>query len=129
MTQVIEEALREKQGAGLFKNQVEMFLPAIGSTLATGKQSPFGTINGDFHTDFDATLGKLLDRKYQVGGTQALTEPERLLAIAYGIRNKGAHHLASSRTIRARFPEVERALLHALFLVVEKLHPARQVTT
>jgi hypothetical protein len=44
---------------------------------------------------------------------------EKDLALTYGCRNRGAHHLSGGMVINGRFDEVRQSLMNTLFLAVE----------
>jgi len=88
-------------------------------------QANLQNINDDFKTDFDTTLASVLGGSYILKGkTTTLSGLEQDLAIAYGIRNLGAHNLATVRMVDEKFHEILQANLNILFLTVETLYPS-----
>jgi hypothetical protein len=69
-------------------------------------KADLGTINGDLKNDFSATVIKILDGGY---------------SLAYGCRNRGAHHLSGGHVISHRFGELRQSLMNMVFLAVECL--------
>jgi hypothetical protein len=67
---------------------------------------------------FGQTVEELLDEKFNYQGCQ----PKGLsaaVAISYGCRNRGAHHVESATVVAQRFPEMFQELMETLFLAVE----------
>jgi len=79
------------------------------------------TLNGDFERDFTATVAKILDGAYSLPDGRQLSGLERDVALSYGCRNRGAHHLSGGDVINSRFGELRQSLLNAAFLAVEYL--------
>jgi hypothetical protein len=80
------------------------------------------SINREFQENFDSTLEAILDNVFEVtgyGNIQGLTAD---LAIAYGMRNRGAHDVTSASTVWQRFEDVQQSLFNALFFVAEVLY-------
>lgn len=80
-------------------------------------------INARFKSpaNFGQTLEELLNQTFNYQGCQ----PQGLsaaLAITYGCRNRGAHHVASAGVVAQRFPALFQSLLETLFLAVETFH-------
>jgi hypothetical protein len=74
-----------------------------------------------FDRDPTATLAALLDGTYRTRGSPP--EPRSIdLLLLYGIRNFLAHGGARSRTLDARFDEVEPHLFYVLFAVLEHVN-------
>jgi len=44
------------------------------------------------------------------------------LAVAYGLRNYGAHQIAFAPAVQKRFEEIRQCLFNMLFLTVETLY-------
>ena len=79
-----------------------------------------GDINGLFQNNFDDTVRAALD------GTLTLPAKnlDRLqcdIALAYGLRNYGAHNTGTASTVYSRFSEVEQTLFRVLFAAIEFL--------
>jgi hypothetical protein len=78
-------------------------------------------VNPAFQNDIEATLTDLLDGGYRF---QDGTRPSPMavdLAIAYGLRNYGAHNVSSVPTVWQRFLDIRQSLFNVLFLAVEVL--------
>ncbi len=80
-----------------------------------------GLINGQFKTDFDATLAGALDFTLTSRG-RPMSHGASRLAVVYGLRNRGAHGPASSPVVSARPAEIAICLFDTLFLAVEVLY-------
>ncbi|HKY21626.1 MAG TPA: hypothetical protein VJM31_10430 [Vicinamibacterales bacterium] len=80
-----------------------------------------GFINGQFKTNFEATLTGALDFTLTSRG-RPMPQGASRLAVVYGLRNRGAHEPASSPTVSARPAEIAICLFDTLFLAVEVLY-------
>ena len=67
---------------------------------------------------FGQTVEELLDQTFNHSGCQPIGL-SAALALAYGCRNRGAHHIASARIVGDRFPDMFQVLMEILFLAVE----------
>ena len=74
-------------------------------------------LGNEFDADFGGTLDRLLSGTYP-----NLSAIERDFAIAYGIRNRGAHKLENQPIIYRRMRDLTQSMLNALFFAVENLH-------
>jgi hypothetical protein len=90
------------------------------STKATSSidEDAIGRINASFGKDFAQTLTEILTSTYQL----PLSDIERDLAIAYGIRNFGAHRIEDQPVLYSNFAELSQRLMNTLFFAVEKLY-------
>ena len=85
-------------------------------------------MNGDFERDFAATVAKILDGGYSLPDGRQLSGLEKDLALTYGCRNRGAHHLSGGGVINNRFGDtLGSALLNMVFLC--RRVPARLEST
>lgn len=75
-------------------------------------------INRRFINDFNQTMYDILKGRYLA----KRTDNERDFAVAYGIRNSGAHDIRNLQVIYNRFPELAQIILNALFFTIEKLY-------
>lgn len=75
-----------------------------------------------FGKDLDAALTALLDAG-GLPGVRALTPQERDVLVLYGVRNASAHRLGRSPLFAARFEDLARHLLFAVFHLVEHKYP------
>jgi hypothetical protein len=78
-------------------------------------------INQAFDHDFEATLTSLLDGGFRFRDSTSPSPMAADLAIAYGLRNHGAHNVSSIPTVWQRFPDIRQSLFNVLFLTVEIL--------
>jgi hypothetical protein len=52
----------------------------------------------------------------------ALDRLQRIVALAYGLRNCGAHNTGTAANVWSRFDEVERSLFRVLFATIDHLY-------
>jgi hypothetical protein len=77
-----------------------------------------GTLNGNFNTDFSGTLKRLLNRTYPL----TLSDIERDFAVAYGIRNFGAHKIENQPFLYNNMPKIAQSVLNSVFYVIENVY-------
>jgi len=80
-------------------------------------------INQAFNNDFDAALSDILDGQLAITGISSLSLAQADVALAYGMRNRGAHDVTAAPTVWTRFSEIEQALFNVLYLAVDILYP------
>lgn len=78
--------------------------------------------NQRFSQDFVAAAEDLFANGFQLQGGGIPSPQARNLLLAYGIRNFGAHHVASPSIIGNRSAEFRNGLFGTLFTVVERLY-------
>ena len=81
----------------------------------------FKSINGSFRADFPGTAVAILDGHYTVASGRRVSGLESDIALAYGCRNRGGHHLSGGHVLNGRFNEFRQSLLNTAFLAVESL--------
>lgn len=81
-----------------------------------------GVINGRFKNDFEQTLNKILDNNFTFDDGSAMNSRENGIALCYGVRNYGAHHVSSISTVYRRSREIRTYLFNTLFLAIEVLY-------
>ena len=86
------------------------------------KEEDWKEINKSFVKDFDKTMEEIIMGNYQYDNGKILFGLEVDLAIAYGIRNRGAHNITQHSVIHDKFEVIERMLFNVLFFVVETLY-------
>jgi hypothetical protein len=101
-----------------FIHHAEHLLNAAGAPLTNQE---LRAVNDAFQQDFDTTLREALDGALTIPG-KALNRLQCDIALAYGIRNYGAHNTGTAPTIYNRFDDVQRALFRTLFTTVEYLY-------
>ena len=79
-----------------------------------------GKINGQFNANFNQAIQEALDGTITLK-TGTLDRLQCDVALAYGIRNYGAHYTGTSAAVYNRFPEVEQTLFRVLFTSIEFL--------
>jgi hypothetical protein len=118
ITLVIDAVIKVKDAPKWqFIDHAEYLLTTAGHAL---NNQELKDINSMFKNSFDDTVRAALD------GT--LTLPAKNLdhlqcdiALAYGLRNYGAHNTGTAATAYNRFPEVEQTLFRVLFAAIEFL--------
>ncbi|MDP2996961.1 MAG: hypothetical protein Q8N47_05690 [Bryobacterales bacterium] len=120
ITLVIDAAIKAKNLAGQhFSHHAEHLLSNTGERL-TGDQ--IGDINGQFRNSFDTALRAALDGTLTLQSGAALSRLQCDVALAYGLRNHGAHNTGTAATIWNRFPEVQQSLFRVLFAAIDHLY-------
>jgi len=122
LSMLAEKAIEHKnprKGQKLTFNDELLFL----STAPTGLLSfntgnKIGTLNSDFGNDFAGTLYDLLNKTHHL----YLSNIENDFAIAYGIRNFGAHKIENEPVLYNRILELVQSILNTLFFTIEKLY-------
>lgn len=71
---------------------------------------------------FDESIEKLISRAFPFQHSVINRALESDLAIAYLIRNRGAHDVTSSKTITYRFEDVLQSMFNILFLTVDTIY-------
>lgn len=79
-------------------------------------------INAKSKNNFDKTLADMLMSKFTLDDGTALSKFQSDVAVAYSLRNLGAHDVSAIPTISAHFQEVEQAVLNVLFVAVDYLY-------
>jgi hypothetical protein len=120
ITLVIDAAIKAKDNERYFPAHARTLLDAVGTPLTDNQLKD--EINGQFNGDFDATLEAALNASLMVRPNQILTRLQCDVALAYGLRNHGAHNTGTAPTVWNRFPEVQTALFRTLFAVIEHLY-------
>lgn len=120
LTLVIDGAIKAKStGNWRFIHHAEHLLGVIGQPLT---EAELGEINQAFGADFDRTLSDILDGQFRLSNNAGLSQAQRDVALAYGMRNRGAHDVSAAPTVWNRFREIEQALFNALYMAVDYLH-------
>ena len=119
LTLVTDDVLRRvAPGKWKFIDLAEVLASAVPLSL---KRTDLRAVNGDFERNFAATAAKILDGGYSLPDGRQLSGLEKDLALTYGCRNRGAHHLSGGGVINNRFGELRQSLLNTAFLAVECL--------
>lgn len=120
VTLVIDAAIKAKNpNRGNFIDLAEHLLAAAGHPL-TNKQ--LGDINGQFKTDFDATLQAALNGTLNIQPNTALDRLQCDVALTYGFRNRGAHNIGIPGTIWEHFDAVRNALFRVFCATIDYLY-------
>jgi hypothetical protein len=115
---VIEEALRLRNGAGLFKVQAERLAGKYGWPNAGGLLEE---VNRAQNRDFDGFIRNIL-AKTCITSRMPLSDLERDIWIAYAIRNATAHTLTARSVIAERFADLAQSVLSMLFAAIESFY-------
>lgn len=101
-----------------FIKHMELLAAKAGLQL---NQSKLGQANGHFRADFDAALRDVLGGTFAFKDGSQPSGLERSAIVTYGIRNRGAHNVASAAAVADCFTEILQAVFDTLFLTVEVL--------
>jgi len=120
VTLVIDTAIKNKnQTQWQFIDHAEHLLAAAGHPLTIQQ---LGDVNAQFKSNFDAALQSALDGSLTVQPNATLDRLQCDVALAYGLRNRGAHNLATAVTVRDRFHAVQEALFRVLCATIDYLY-------
>jgi hypothetical protein len=120
ITLVIDTAIENKnQTQWQFIDHAEHLLTAAGQRL-TNQQ--LRDINAQFKSSFDAALQSALDGTFTVQPNTTLARLQCDVALAYGLRNRGAHNLATAVAVRNNFLAVQQALFRVLCATIDYLY-------
>jgi hypothetical protein len=116
----IESAIRVKNPAGAnFIDHAEFLLQRSDHPLSRDR---LRDLNAAFNTNFDNTLMLLITGGFIFSDRSNPIGMQVDVAIAYGIRNRGAHDPSPATTLSARFPAVVQALFNTLFMAIDFLY-------
>jgi hypothetical protein len=116
ITLVIDAAIKSKHNKEKFIDLAEFLLDYVKNPLKLGE------VNNAFKNNLGETLTLILNNTFSLPGNIPLSNFQSDVAIAYGLRNCGAHNISSVEPIGKRFLEIEQALLNVLFAVVDHLY-------
>jgi len=117
---VIDGAIKKKNpDRWKFIHHAEFLLTSVGQPLNEGQ---LGEINEAFNADFDQAVTRILDGGFKLSDNTALSGAQVDVALAYGMRNRGAHDVTAAPTVWNRFAEIEQALFDVLDLTVDFLY-------
>jgi len=117
---VIDDAIRAKNpGDKYFIDHAEFLLNKAGTPLSN---EDLREINQGFNDDINSTLKTILDGSFVLKKGFMLKGLQTDVAIAYGLRNHGAHNVSSIPTIPERFLEIQQGLMNVLFAAVDYLY-------
>jgi len=113
---VIENKNIRRSDRSTFREEI-LYLSTPPRNLLSFNRNMLRTLNNEFDNDFGETMYRLV-----LGTYPNLNDIERDFAIAYGIRNRGAHKLENQPVIYDRTQELTQSVLNALFFTVENLY-------
>jgi hypothetical protein len=119
LTQVTDALVRRvAANKWQFIDLVEVLSSAASMTFG---KAELRKLNESFTKDFNATATQLLDGNYSLSSGRLVAGLDGDLALTYGCRNRGAHHLSGGGVTSRRFDELRQSLLNTVFLAVETL--------
>lgn len=117
ITLCIESAASAKNPvARTFINHAEFISSRAAHPLSNAE---LGDINQKFKADFNGTLVQALDGKLVLLSGTPASKPQSDIAVAYGIRNRGAHDVSSAPGVWQRHKELKQALFNVLFMTID----------
>jgi hypothetical protein len=120
ITLVIDTAIQNKnQTQWKFIDHAEHLLTAAGHRLT---KQQLRDIHAQFKSSFDAALQSALDGTFTVQPNATLDRLQCDVALAYGLRNRGAHNLATAVAVRNNFLAVQQALFGVLCATIDYLY-------
>jgi len=120
ITLVIDAAIKAKNQQHQFIDHAGTLLTAAGATLTNAQ---LRDINTQFNNNFDATLLAAVDGTLTVQPNVNLNRLQCDIALAYGLRNQGAHNTGTAPTIWNRFTDVQQTLFRTLCAAIDYLYP------
>ena len=99
-----------------------LFLSQNPRNLLSFNEDTLSELNDRIENNFGTTTRGLLLGTYRPRRHPILNDIERDFALAYGIRNRGAHKLENQPIIYRKMRELTQSLLNALFFTVENLY-------
>lgn len=79
-------------------------------------------INAAYKSNFNNTLNHMLNNSFTLSDGTKLFGTQFDIAIAYGLRNHGAHEVSSVPTMWLRFDEILQSLMNVLFMTIDYLY-------
>ena len=120
ITLIIDAAVKTKNSTKRYFIDHAKFLLLKASQPLSIKQ--LRQINSDFGNNFDATIKDLLDGVYSRPTVPTLNKFQSDVALAYGLRNHGAHDVSSSPVVWQRFLDIQQAVFNVMFGAVDYLY-------
>jgi hypothetical protein len=120
ITLVIDAAIKVKEPALYFSALANHLLAKTGHPTWTPEQ--LGKINKQFKDNFEKAVEAAIDGTLIANNAIQLDRLQCDVALAYGIRNRGAHEIATSSVIRNRFREIQEVLFRVLCVAIEYLY-------
>jgi hypothetical protein len=118
ITLVIDATIKRANHAKWkFIDHAECLLVASGHPLNAHR---LGEINGLFDTNFDDTVQRALDGTL-ILSSGVMNRQQCDVALAYGLRNYGAHHTGTAPSIWRHFVEVQQTLFRVFFATIDFL--------
>lgn len=120
LTLVIDAAIKvhNQTGQGFLSHAT--YISAQANLGITRQQ--LGEINAPAKNLYDIVLNVLLDNNFELQNGAGVHGLARDLSVTYCIRNRGAHNISNSYTVRTRFCELLQSVFNTFFLVVDTLY-------
>jgi hypothetical protein len=118
---VIENKNAGRGNRPSFRKEI-LFLSSSPRHLLSFNGGILDTLGIEFDNDFSGTMTRLLSGTYRPHAAAALNDIERDFAIAYGIRNRGAHKLEDEPILYKRTSQLTQSILNTLFFSIENLY-------
>jgi hypothetical protein len=120
VTLVIDIAIKAKnQGHWKFIDHVEHLLTIAGHQLTSAQ---LGNINTQFENNFDRAVHAAIDGTLTVQPNTQLDRLQCDVALAYGLRNHGAHNIETAPTIWNQFHTVQQIVFRVLCAAIDYLY-------
>lgn len=117
VTLCVESAASAKNPvSGTFINHAEFISSQVGHPITNAQ---LGDVNARFKADFNGTLVSALDGKLALASGAIASRPQSDIAVAYGIRNRGAHDVSSVPAVWQRHKDIEQALFNVMFATID----------
>lgn len=117
ITLCVETAAAAKNPViGTFINHAEFISLRVGHPISN---ADLRALNQTFQNDFNQALILALDRQLLLQSGALADDAQSDIALAYGIRNRGAHDVSSTPVLWQRHSEIEQALLNVMFMTVD----------
>ncbi len=120
ITLVIDAVIKIKNNAQWkFIEHAEFLSGHAGLSLDNNKLK---AINTRFQNNFEQTMNEILDNNFTFDDGSTMNFKEAGVALCYGVRNYGAHHVSTVSTVFKRSEEIRKQLFNTLFLAIEVLY-------
>jgi hypothetical protein len=121
LTLVIDAAIKTKNQTGQTFIHHATYI-STQANLGITQQQLSAEINGAFKGSYDIVLNALLDNSFVLNNGAPVVGLARDLSVTYGIRNRGAHNISNSYTVRSKFHEILQSVFNTFFIVVDTLY-------
>ncbi len=120
ITLVIDGAIKSKNATKWkFIDHAEYVSKKVGQPIS---KTQLTDINSAYKSDFDTTLKQMINCSFKLPDGSNLSRMQCDIAIAYGLRNHGAHDVSSVPTMWMQFGEILQRLMNVLFMTIDYLY-------